>query len=92
VTSTEYYRSEPEFFVYPNPASDILFVRITGFSGFTVNLSIRSVTGNIILKKTIYPGFYTNDFNMDISSFPPGFYILELLGSEKYYYRFFIKN
>ena len=92
VTATEYYNTESEFFVFPNPASDILFVRITGCAGITVNLSIRSVTGNIILKKNIYPGFDTIDFNTDISSFPKGFYILELLGSEKYYYRFFLKN
>ena len=92
VTATEYYNTESEFFVFPNPASDILFVRITGCAGITVNLSIRSVIGNIILKKNIYPGFDTIDFKTDISSFPKGFYILELLGSEKYYYRFFLKN
>jgi hypothetical protein len=54
--------------IYPNPADDILFLRVTDLANLTVRLS--DISGNILLTQILQ----TN--SIDIASIAPGVYLL----------------
>ncbi|MDX2415333.1 MAG: C10 family peptidase [Bacteroidales bacterium] len=66
------YSSAPEFSLYPNPAADILFLRLKDDS------PIRSCT---VFSQTGFPVLFKDNFkeqSLDISSLRPGYYILTI--------------
>ena len=62
------------FFVYPNPASDILTIK--RLSSSEEELRINDMNGKLRYKKTIHHG--EKEIQIDISKFPVGAYIIEI--------------
>jgi hypothetical protein len=71
--------------LYPNPASDILFLNSEITMGATV-VSILSLPGELLLKK-----WYTGS-GMDVSALKPGMYIILIENKESVIVQEFIKN
>lgn len=63
-------------FVYPNPASNKLSIYLSKTSEYKVR--ILNITGQTILKAETF----TDNTALDVSSIPPGLYIVEVLDSK----------
>lgn len=74
----------PEFYVYPNPAKQNLYIKATPQS----ELTIIDVMGNLIYKAA------TNDFSskIDINNFPAGLYFIEARNGQYKEVRKFLKE
>lgn len=65
--------------VFPNPTNGILQIKLNKDFKANVQLKIMSVTGYIFLTEQFYKEEDTSILNYDISKFPDGNYILELV-------------
>ena len=63
------------FSIYPNPASEVLFVDGGTQNGSPMNISIYNITGNLVLQKTLYGNFTAP---LDVSELRPGIYIFRI--------------
>jgi len=71
-------QEEKPLTVYPNPADDIIHIRLNQFKGGELDLRILNLKGQVEIMET---GLYLqsgNEISMDISSLLPGIYLLEL--------------
>jgi hypothetical protein len=60
--------------VYPNPASNQLFIRFPFFGNYQI--AVESISGQNIRSAVIVSG---SDFTMDVSQFRPGIYVIQIL-------------
>ncbi|MBK7856462.1 MAG: T9SS type A sorting domain-containing protein [Bacteroidetes bacterium] len=76
--TTNTYESNSEFFLYPNPASQKLFLETNNFQSETVQLKIFDVLGKEILSKQLnnLEGSNTHEFN--IEKLKPAVYFVEI--------------
>ncbi len=64
------------FMTWPNPANNILNVRLTTESNYNLSkLEIINLDGRLVLSKNINQN---SDFNIDVSNIPSGIYTLQL--------------
>ena len=76
-----------EVAIYPNPTSDVLHLRVlSGTVDETVQVCVRDVQGNLLIKQHAKAVFST----FDISTFPEGIYILEVSSSDQVCYQRFV--
>jgi pimeloyl-ACP methyl ester carboxylesterase len=78
--------------IFPNPASDQLFLGFTGKQERTMQIMIRSITGNVVLKDILNCCLPDLTKAIDISDLPSGFYIIEIINREDHFYQSFIKG
>ena len=71
-TSSSKQADAGQFLIYPNPAKDILNIRINSFGGQYAHLKLYDTSGKVLLfKKPTSP-----DFELNISNLPSGIYQL----------------
>jgi hypothetical protein len=84
-TSTEDFKDDdlaqggklkPEVIVYPNPANDLLHVRVLNGSG-KLSYEIYSITGVKVLE-----GSLENSQKININTLQPGIYIIDASGQK----------
>jgi hypothetical protein len=84
-TSTEDFKDDylargsklkPEVIVYPNPANELLHVRVLNGSG-KLNYEIYSITGVKVLEESL-----ENSQKININTLQPGSYILDAAGQK----------
>ena len=68
--------TDSEIRVYPNPASELLFIRMPSHHHFS-EIQLLSIDGTAQLNRKIKAG---QDFHLDVSALQPGYYILHFLG------------
>jgi hypothetical protein len=64
---------EDNIFITPNPADDLINVRLNPASRETAGFSVFSVDGSCVITKPVIDG---TKFSIDVSVLTPGFYIL----------------
>lgn len=67
--------------LYPNPASDVVNVRITGETGKTNQVQILNSTG-MVMPAVEVKGTGSGNFRINVSSLPAGIYLLKIDGTE----------
>lgn len=70
--------TDDEFSVFPNPASDRIFVGYN--SNDEITLTFSDIQGSLLYD---YYGKITDDFYLDVSKFPSGIYLLKITDSRK---------
>lgn len=76
--------------IFPNPASDILTIKLQDKYKKHINCRIYSSSGQLVMKSIIMdPG---NEFEIDISTLSNGLYFLIIQNSEYYKIGKFQKN
>ena len=61
--------------VYPNPASQVLYINSQGYDGVNINMKLYNIIGQL-LKDTTITGSDNNLDQMDLSNLPDGLYML----------------
>ncbi|MDW7690949.1 fibronectin type III domain-containing protein [Flammeovirgaceae bacterium SG7u.111] len=89
VTSLEDSKLEEKVFLYPNPASESLYVEVPQELGKEVNYSLKNSAGTVIEQKSV-PA--QPQIGIDLSRVPQGFYILELSIGDSYFMRKMVKE
>lgn len=70
------------FAVYPNPAFNSIAFNYK-YDGTDVNLTVRDMTGKIVHAATLKDLNGEQEMNVDVSYFPAGMYILEVVGNNE---------
>jgi len=66
---------ETDFYIYPNPAKDILYLDLTERHNETVHVVLINSLGKVALDR-IFPNGSSGKLSLDISTFTKGLYIL----------------
>ncbi len=74
--------------VFPNPTINHITVEVMNFQNTINNLFIYDVIGNLILEKTAH----NNIASIDVSSFPRGLYMLEVISEKGIVVKKFVKE
>jgi lysyl endopeptidase len=74
--------------IFPNPTSDHLNISISGETSDETVISIRDLSGKLLLKNIFIPEA-GKPFRMNISSLTPGMYFLELRSKDRVFVRKF---
>lgn len=80
--------NKPVIYVYPNPASNTLFVNIGSNMTGKLLLNIYDAQQKLVQSKIIYKNSSSTIESLNIKSFSPGFYVLQISNE---YERTFIK-
>ena len=85
--------TEPEFSVYPNPASGIVYLNSTGFKNKIVNIEVHDMLGNKIIQEFISFDDH-GESSLNISKLKDGAYIIIVFDNEnkKYWYHKLLIN
>jgi hypothetical protein len=67
--------SEDKVLLYPNPASDLLHIRLTGRDAKLVRIVIINTTGKVIFKQS----FLSEQSTVDLGELESGIYIMRLI-------------
>ncbi|MEP6793129.1 MAG: FG-GAP-like repeat-containing protein [Saprospiraceae bacterium] len=81
VSAVENVQDKVDFRVYPNPCSDKLHIELKNF-GESYQISLFDLVGREIIKKKIVNGI---GYDIDVHSFPPGLYRIQLLSHSQIY-------
>jgi len=76
VASVNFDRSE-KITVFPNPASDRLFIRVPDRSNFSF-VRITDASGKLVLQKEIA----SSAIELDVRALPKGWYVIQLIGDD----------
>lgn len=77
--------------VYPNPAKDIINIRIASVLTADAAMTIANADGRLILSEKINESG-VNEFSRDIITLPPGFYIIRIIDDNRLYTARFVKQ
>jgi pimeloyl-ACP methyl ester carboxylesterase len=78
--------------IFPSPASDHVFIDLPGNQEKTIQIIIRSISGNVVLTQ-ICRGISQNRQNkIDISALPPGYFFIEIISGKNHFYQSLIKG
>jgi hypothetical protein len=91
-TQVEKPDNDQQFRIFPNPAFDHLFITFPCTNEKAIQILFRSVTGTVVFKETISGGLPDCSFSIDISTLPPGYYLIETVSHMNHFYRSFIKT
>jgi len=81
--------SSSQLTVYPNPASDFIYMKIPGDSSGSNTVAIYSLTGETMKKRMIAS---PDETMLTISDLPNGIYLLSVANDQSCYIRKFVKN
>ncbi len=70
-------------FVYPNPANELITIRFISNSETNVALRLVNLTGQILLSEDIKAVEGTNLHEIDLSTFTPGIYLIQLVSENR---------
>jgi hypothetical protein len=90
-TQMERRDNNQQYKIFPNPASDQLFVRFPVTIGKVSRIIIRSVTGTAIFNETVN-GDMHESFRINISNLPSGFFVAEIIAEKNRLYHSFVKK
>lgn len=79
-------------FIYPNPATDVLFVNIGKNLSGKLSLSIFDEQGRLIQTQTLNKTEETSNQILNIKTLQPGFYVLQIAGDKQKQIIKFIKS
>ena len=71
--------------IYPNPAKNIVLVTFTSKASQPATLQLRSLSGQVMIKKSITLDQNENRIPIELTSIANGLYIVELITTEKTY-------
>ena len=71
--------------IYPNPAKNIVLVTFSADGSQPATLQLRSLSGQVMIKKSINLDQKENRIPIELTSIPNGLYIVELITTEKTY-------
>ncbi len=66
-------------FVYPNPASDVFTVQVTGTNNQPVQLILKDMRGRVLLVRTTREG----NEHLNLGSFASGLYLLQVISQQQ---------
>jgi hypothetical protein len=79
--------TDQQFYIYPNPASDQVYINISNANRMSLNVSIIDLSGRVVLQETI------SSATINTSSLANGIYLLKLNTSKAIYIcRFVIQH
>jgi pimeloyl-ACP methyl ester carboxylesterase len=90
-TQMELLENNQQYKIFPNPASDQLFVRFPGTIGKISRIIIRSVTGTVLFNETV-TGDAQESIRINISNLPSGFFVAEIITEKSMFYQSFVKE
>jgi subtilisin family serine protease len=73
--------------VYPNPATDYLYIRTNEKSNISINVVLSDITGNILLREKIN---FMHTHLIHVQQLPAGMYLLRLFAEDFYVVRSFL--
>ena len=84
LTQNNSLNATSDIFIYPNPAKDKLDVRIFSDSRVAAtNFTVVDMQGKLILSNVIPADNNGKEFSINISSLPPGIYVVNLVADNK---------
>ena len=73
------------FGIYPNPATDKLWIALPEHIAGSISVSLRSMTGEIVSDQNVESGKISRSFSVDLSGLAPGIYFLTIYsGGERF--------
>ncbi|MCB0544503.1 MAG: T9SS type A sorting domain-containing protein, partial [Saprospiraceae bacterium] len=73
------------FGIYPNPATDKLWISLPEHVAGSISVSLRSMTGEIVSDQNVESGKISRSFSVDLSGLAPGIYFLTIYsGGERF--------
>ena len=91
ITAVKDLPSRPDFKVYPNPAENILHLKLDLLKPALVQVSVRNLQGVEVLNKSVLAK-NQDDLNLDLSGFSSGQYICVINTGEYVITKSFIKR
>ncbi|MBN2682500.1 MAG: T9SS type A sorting domain-containing protein [Bacteroidales bacterium] len=91
VSSVEKIEKCNSLIIFPNPADDIVYFNFGENFESNFTLNINDITGNVLLVKKIKTQGANSTTSLDISFLPPGLYFIEILATEKFYFKLIIQ-
>jgi trimeric autotransporter adhesin len=70
--------------VYPNPASDEIFIHVNGFNGDNATLDLIDMTGRTLIHKELNNIFSPVPLMLNVSALPAGAYIVNLKSANQH--------
>lgn len=70
--------------LYPNPASDILYVHFGALTDLPIHLSLFDINGRLVFNQNLR--IENSQISIDVSSLDMGMYLIELKGAKLNYY------
>ncbi|HET9432680.1 MAG TPA: T9SS type A sorting domain-containing protein [Chitinophagaceae bacterium] len=71
--------------IYPNPAKNIVIVTLTSNASQPVTLQLRSLSGQVMIKKSMTLDQIENRIPIELTNIANGLYIVELITPERTY-------
>jgi hypothetical protein len=90
VTGSEEFSRGEEFLVYPNPAGDFITVKCNIPMDADATVRVSDLSGRVFLTSRVIGGIFPCSVN--ISAFPPGFWIISLVTGKTVYNIKLIRN
>lgn len=78
IAGIENYSNLEELSIYPNPATDNIFVKFTASDAQKVTCKLMDAAGKILQNSTFTATIGENTHEINVSSFASGFYMVEL--------------
>jgi hypothetical protein len=85
-TGSNFHNNSVSIDVFPNPASDIVNIKIQGLNPNSYCLTVYSITGKPLMEKEIHIDREIFQVELNFVNYYPGIYILRLNSNEYYYY------
>ena len=91
-TQMEKPGNNQQYRIFPNPASDHIFIDLPEDHEKTIKILIRSITGNVVFNETLKEVFTDSSKTINISNLPAGFYIIDIISRKNHFNLSFIKE
>jgi hypothetical protein len=79
-------QEDADIMVYPNPASDDVFIELTGKGSSQMLVQITDLSGRVVYKRTQYLETGRNKFNIKTDEFDDGVYTISLVNDDEELY------
>jgi hypothetical protein len=79
------------FSTYPNPTMDELNIDLIGFEGQDLDFRLMDMTGKIMIKQSFRSEWAKETTQIDLSSLPPGMYVLHSTDGKRTWVRDIVK-
>ncbi len=71
------------FSIYPNPASDEVTLKMTGYENRETTIQLIDITGKVMMEETLEPDQYVAEKMLDVSRLNSGIYVLRVNSAGK---------
>ena len=87
-----YTLNKNDLAVFPNPVKNIAILKFTSSKQITCFVEIKDMTGKLLMQKNIIAKQGSNTFDIDVSKYAAGLYIIDIKNAEKNLNTRFIKQ